>query len=344
MTRAMQTRAAGQDEIEYLRASDRQHTRNRILVIVAGVLLLGLAVVLIFSKRPEPETIVSWPLDEAGDPLEAREESPLGGFNLVYPGVDDAEVQPSAGGITILCNLGRKHDLPVTIILEENVDDRHASETLEQSVQRWKDQMLSGEARCSIDAPLPMKLFAGEENGIPMQLMPYLRHDKGSWTGLASIIRNGRRFVVVRVEVPAADRARAEAILFTTFLEPTTAFVRSYWPGGPEDSSTPTSVILARAHEDLRRLAPATWDEVEQQLVTALRKAVLAKNAADEKDALDMLIALRGKKALWYNEQLVQKEAALAQGDYDRVRRIAEMCKAVFSDLDDQRFYEVRKW
>jgi hypothetical protein len=28
----------------------------------------------------------------------------------------------------------------------------------------------------------------------------------------------------------------------------------------------------------------------------------------------------------------------------ERVRRIAEFCKAVFSDLHDQRYYEVRKW
>ena len=39
--RQMQTRAAGQDEIEFLRGMDRHRARNRVLVI-AGIVLLSL--------------------------------------------------------------------------------------------------------------------------------------------------------------------------------------------------------------------------------------------------------------------------------------------------------------
>lgn len=344
MTRAMQTRVAGEDEIAYLRNAERQRARSRVLLIAGGVLIAGIVGAILATHRPEPETTVAWPVDANGEMIEGRVESPLGGFSLVYPKTDDAEVKTSAGGVQVACTLGQRRDMPVRIALEETVDDRHAQETIEQSIARWKAQLAASGAKWNVDSPLPMNLFVGEDNGILFKTIPYQRQDDASWSGLASVLRHGRRLIIVRVEVHSADRARAEEVLYNRFIDPTTAFVRSHWEGAPELPKASTADILSRAREEMRRLAPATWVDVEEQLASALRKAVAEKKADDEKDALEMLTTLRGRKALWYNEQVCQKEAAVAQGDEARVRRITEMCKAVFSDLNDQRFYDVRKW
>ena len=344
MTRAMQTRAAGQDEIEFLRGMDRHRARNRVLLIAGAVLVAGIVAVLLVTRQPEVEKSISWPVDADGEMLEGREESPLGGFALIYPKTADSKVSTIPGGIMAECTLGKRGDLRMRVTLEEIVDDVYVKETIEDSIRRWKEQVTAENSRWNIDTPLPVSLFLGDDNGILFKILPYQRQDDESWSGLASILRHGRRFIVVRAEVPSGDRARAEEVLYNRFIDPTTEFVRSHWEGGREIPNTSTADILGRAHEELRRLAPATWDDVEEQLVSALRKSVIEKNEDYEKDALEMLVTLRNKKALWYNEQLVQKEAALAQGDMDRVRRIAEFCKAVFSELHDQRYYEVRKW
>jgi hypothetical protein len=84
-------------------------------------------------------------------------------------------------------------------------------------------------------------------------------------------------------------------------------------------------------------------------LEAAVRRAVADDNAEQEKEALELLAALREQQALWFHEQMCKREAALmAQTDEEATaesaRRVAELCKAVFSDPSDQRFYEVRKW
>lgn len=344
MTRAMQTRAAGEDEIAYLRNVERQRARSRVLMIAGGVLIVGIVAAVLATNRPEPETTVSWPVDENEEMIDGRVESPLGGFALVYPKTDDAEVKTTAGGAVVTCTLGRRRDMPLQIVLEESVDDRHVQETIEQSIARWKAQVAASGAKWNIDSPLPLNLFVGDDNGIQFKTIPYQRQDEISWSGLATVLRHGRRLIVIRAEVRSGDRARAEEVLYNRFIAPTPAFVRSHWEGAAELPRTSTSDILSRAREEMRRLAPATWVDVEEQLAGALRKAVVEKKADDEKDALEMLTTLRTRKALWYNEQACQKEAAVAQGDEARVRRITEMCKAVFSDTNDQRFYEVRKW
>ena len=344
MTRPMMTRAAGQDEIEFLRNMDRQRARSRVLLIAFAVLVVGIGAAFFATHRPEPEKTISWPVDANGDVLSASVDSPIGGFAITYPKTPDSKVTTIPGGVLVSCSLGRRHDVPFRLSLEEMVDDNNVKLTAEQAIAQWKAQMAKGGAKWNIDAPLPMNLFAGEENGIPFKTMPYQRQDEDSWSGFACVMRHGRRFIVVRAEVHSGDRARAEDLLFSRFVDPTKDFVRARWEGGRAPSNSQTADLLSRAHEELRRLAPATWDSVESLLVSALCKAVIEKKADEEKDAMDMLAALRARKSLWYNDQLCQKEAANAQGDEERVHRIAEVCKAVFSSTQDQRFFEVRKW
>ena len=59
---------------------------------------------------------------------------------------------------------------------------------------------------------------------------------------------------------------------------------------------------------------------------------------------LQLLIALRERQALWFNGQKLARDAAEAQKDKVRAARLTELTKAVFSSLNDKRYYEVRKW
>ncbi len=344
-TRAMQTRAAGQEEIEFLKAAEHQRARTRVFMIVAAVLVACGIALFFISRRPEPETTLEWPMDSSGEEyLEGYVETPLGGFRIVYPKSPDSEVVSVSGGMAINASIGRRFNVPFRLFLEEVVDDRFVGEGLEQSIEQWKSRVGAESGKWNFDTTLPMSLFIGEENGIPFKVIPYQREGDGSWFGVASIFRHGRRFVAVRVEVPVAERARAEELMYTSYVNPSREFVRSYWEGSSEIPKGVSSEILVRVREELRRMAPATWGSVENQLVGALRKAVLEKRAEEEKEALQLLVALREKENLWFNEQQCQKEAALAQGDGERLVRIAELCKAVFADTRDQRFYEVRRW
>ena len=343
-TRAMQTRAAGQEEIEFLKAAEHQRARTRVFMIVAAVVVACGIALFFISRRPEPETTLDWPVDANGEYLEGYVESPLGGYRIVYPKSPDSEVVSVSGGMTISASIGRRFNVPFRLFLEEVVDDRFVGETMEQSVEQWKSRVGSESGKWNFDTTLPMNLFIGEENGIPFKVIPYQREEDGSWFGIASVFRHGRRFVAVRAEVPVAERARAEELMYISYVDPSREFVRSYWEGSSEIPKGNSSEILTRVREDLRRMAPATWGSVENQLVGALRKAVLEKRADDEKEALELLISLREKETLWFNEQQCQKEASLAQGDGERLARVAELCKAVFADTRDQRFYEVRRW
>ena len=343
-TRAMQTRAAGQEEIDFLKAAEHQRARSRVFMIVAAVLVVCGIALFFVSRRPEPETTLDWPMDENGEYLEGYVESPMGGFRITYPKSPDSEVVSTAGGMVINASLGRRFNVPFRLYLEEVLDDRFVGESIEQSIEQWKSRVGSESGKWNFDTMLPMSLFIGEESGIPFKVIPYQREEDGSWFGVASIFRHGRRFVAIRAEVPVAERARAEEMLYISYAEPSREFVRSYWEGSSEIPKGVSSEILTRVREELRRMAPSTWGSVQNQLIGALRKAVLEKQADDEKEAMELLVSLREKETLWFNEQQCQKEAALAQGDNERLVRVAELCKAVFADTNDQRFYEVRRW
>lgn len=347
-TRAMQTRVAGMEEIEFLRTLERQWLRKRIILgICVGVPLLALLIFLWPRKLP-PETEIEWPKDANGDYIDAFVPAPSGGFkdggfDIAFPGLPGWKSTAIPGGIRIETRIGRDRDVPLVFVLQEDADNRYVEMERKAVLEEWMKQ-IAGEGGERWNFDLPGQLyFIGNENGLPCLPVSYQRDGKGSWFGWAHLFRHGRRRIVLRIEVPVTDRLRANNIITKTFINVSPTMERTFWEGGAEMPKRDVTDILRQVRPELDRMAPATWSELESILVGAIRKAAKEGNAEKEKEALDLLVRLRDQAALWFNSQRLAKLDADARGNAKRAAQIADFCKAVFSGMDDRRYFTVRK-
>jgi hypothetical protein len=150
--------------------------------------------------------------------------------------------------------------------------------------------------------------------------------------------------VSVRAEVPATEKVRAANMIAKGFVRASLSYQRAHWEPASELPSAPESQILDEARRDLARMAPATWAETETRLVGVLTKASLADNVEAVEEATRLLIDLRTRQAKWFNSQQFARDNAAAEGNRQRAERIAAYTKAVFSNVEDRRYYTVRKW
>ena len=71
---------------QFLKESLRKKARNRLYMMVGGiVILLGMGVAL-WPRSAPPEETIGWPRDSADNPIEQEIESNLGGFVVFFPG------------------------------------------------------------------------------------------------------------------------------------------------------------------------------------------------------------------------------------------------------------------
>ncbi|NLG00764.1 MAG: hypothetical protein GX565_11525 [Lentisphaerae bacterium] len=174
--------------------------------------------------------------------------------------------------------------------------------------------------------------------------MTYLRDGDGTWFGVASVVLYGDRRLVARTEVPAAERMRAEKMMSVKLIRPSDAFEFAYWEGVPGTASLDESAMLRQIRADLERIAPATWAALESLLQTLLTQAVQAGHREVETEALALLVKLRERQALWFNSQKLAFDAAMMQNNWKKAEKVAEFTKAVYSRVEDQRYFDVRKW
>ncbi len=348
-TRAMQTRAVSPEEIEFLKTAEHKKVRQRMtlgLVIAIPLLLL----VIIFRPRtPPPEKEFAWPKNEAGEYLDAFEPAPSGGikdggFNILYPGTAGASKKSISGGVAVSCRIGRDLDIPMQVILQEELDKKFAGMTRAALVEDWMQQMVASGGRWNFDKPSLSVAFLGKENGIPAIRITYQRDGDGSWFGVATLMRHGIRRIAIRAEAPAIERVRAERILSSKFMTPSIDFCRSYWEPVQDLPKAAEADILRQVRQELNRVAPATWGETESVLAGLLTKAVSEGNTEVETQALQLLARLREREALWFNSQQLAFDAAVMQGSPKRAKKIAEFTKGIFSNDEDQRYNTVRKW
>jgi len=348
-TRAMMTRVASPEEIEYLKQAEGQKTRRRIVLTVGLIVPLLIILAILLPKPKPPETVLEWPRDAKGEFLDAFEPAPSGGvkdggYAILYPGNPGAKVTQVPGGVIIETRIGRKLNVPLRVILKEDENPHYVELTRDQMVAEWKDEVSREEGRWSIGLPYATVYFIGGENGIPYKRVAYQRDDGQQWFGLASILRTGKKRIVLRAEVPVGEEARAENLLWDINLDPATAFERAAWEGGPAAARVDAPAVLRDVRVELDRMAPATWSSIEALLVSVLAQSVREGKTEQEQEAVALLARLRERQALWFNAQRIAREDALAQGDQARAQRIADLCKAVFSNIEDQRYYSVRKW
>lgn len=349
-TRAMQTRAASPEEIELLRVTEQKKVRKHVMLGFAIGIPLLIALYLAWPNTPPPETEFGWPRDVTGKYLDAFEPAPSGsakegGYDICYPGTPDAAKQAIPGGLAFKCSIGRDLNVPVRITLLEELDKKFATLSRMEMVEDWIQQLSSSGGSWNFDRPSPNLLFLGKERGLPTIRVTYQRDGKdGSWFGVATVFRHGVRRISLRAEAPASERVRAERLLSAQFLRPSLDFGRTCWEPVRKQPSLSDEEILREVRQELDRLAPSTWSGDETLLAALLTRAALAEKQDLETEALGLLAKLREREALWFNSQQLAVDAATMQGSTKKAGKIAELCKGVFSDTEDQRYYTVRKW
>ena len=349
-TRAMHTRAATPDEIEHLKEQEAKRVKQKMTLTVIGVVVL-LALGVIFRPRTRaPELVINWPKDEQDNYMHRFDPGPSGGiekgqYDIRYPDNGTFKKSDSPGGYTISGYVGRDRDVPMRIIVQEELDLRLASLTREQIVADWTEMTAESGGAWRINKPSKLAVFFGDKNGIPYTRVTYLRDDGGSsWFGVANIFRHARRRIVVRAEAPAVEQVRVEHLLSSRLVYVADELQFSYWPYTKVGDKVPVSEALEQVRHDLERMAPGTWMSLDHMLCGLLSRVVVAEDSESEKECLRLLRKLREHEALWFNSQQLAYESARFRGDVKHAKKVMVFTKGVFSEMSDQRYYTVRKW
>ena len=349
LTRAMQTRAATPEEIELLRKNEQKRHKRRIMQGLAILIPLLILAVVFRPRTPPPEPKIEWAKDANDDYLDLFEPGPggglsAGGYDLCYPGPERFKKTETSDGLILEGWIGRNQTVPMKLFVQEERNVRFVSMSREAFVEDWMQQQKAAGERWSFDKPSPTPGFIGIRNGLPYIRVTYYRDNNGSWFGVASVIRHGYRRILIRAEAPATERARVEDLLSSKFIRVAEALEYAYWEPSADVPKTEESAILKQAEADLNRMAPATWVELQKTLSGLLTKTVLTGNPQAEAEALRLLIRLHERQTLWFNSQELAFDAAQMQNNMVRAMEIARFTKAVFKDMEDQRYYTVRKW
>jgi hypothetical protein len=354
MTRAMQTRAASIEEIEFLRAQEQKRARQRqwLMVLTAGgVLILAL---IFWPRPPPPEKVLEWPVDAKGNYLDAMLDGPsggtkAGGYALAFPGTKGWVKQElpadktNGKGFYVETHIARDLSVPLRLGIVEEVAPELLTQDRRSSLQRKLEQLSKVGGSWNFDPPSPV-FFLGGENGVPAVAVSYQRETKtGTWYGTITYFRYGPKQVTLMAEVPASERLRAEAFLGTKFLDISREYERGHWEGSSETVKTSVADLLRQARIEMERNAPATWAKVEVLLMAAVRQANLAGDRDRERDCMQQLRRLRERQNDWFNGQKIAYLNAQTLGKSQNAIAIAEQCKAVFSNDEDRRFYIVRR-
>ncbi|MDD2600736.1 MAG: FHA domain-containing protein [Kiritimatiellae bacterium] len=348
-TRTMQTRAATPDEIQTLKDHEVRRAKRKVIVIIGAIAVL-LAIGVIFRpRRPPPELEIEWPKNKQGAYQHRFEPGPSGGiakgeYDLRYPDNGTFKKGELVGGYMFSGFVGRDLNVPVRIFLQEEVDLRLASMTQPQIVSDWIEMVSGGGGVWRFNEPSTLAIFFGEKNGIPYTRVTYLRDDNGSWFGVASVFRHGRRRIVARAEAPANEQVRVENMLSSRLIYVADELEFSYWPYTQGLSALSVKDELDEVRHDLERMAPGTWMSLDKQLCALLSRVVPQEDAVSEKESLRLLSKLRESEALWFNSQQLSFESCKLSGDLKMARKVSVFTKGVFSEMSDQRYYTVRKW
>ena len=348
-TQAMQTRLVSPEELETLRLTEQKRARKRILIIGAALIpLVVLGIIFRPVKRP-PENEILWPRDAGGEYLDSYQPAPSGGYDeggysIFYPKADWKKVSAISGGVIVETRIGRDQDVPLRLILQEESDKRFLSMNREEMVRDWMEQVSSGNGAWNFDKPMMEPDFFGREKGVPFIRISYRRNDDKSWYGAVALFRNGEKRISMRAETPAEEQVRAANIVGSGFIMVSSSYQRSHWEPCTELPESDSAQVLREIRADLARMAPATWSEIEAELVAVLTKACMDGVEDIRKEALRLLEDLRTREVKWFNSQQFAWDNAIAQGDTACAMRIAACARAVFSDMEDRRYYTVRKW
>ena len=350
-TAAFGTVIVSPEELQKLIVENRK-ARNlrvykRIAFFVGGFIAFA---VLYFWLRPRPETVLTWPLNSAGqyDDANLVLDSPLGEGAVKALCPKDRRLTVTSGGTNVTVvetRLGRARDVPLRLTL---ICEEAAANLLKSRLQLFQEKKASLEEGggwnfLSVAPPA----FLGPDNGVPCHEVQYLRSERdgdatAQWFGHLLFAVHGDCALTFLREIPASEQWRGAPVLAReTMLLFDDDVIVTHWEGGPDCRDDPAEDMLSEVDGLLALNSPMLWREAEFLLRSVLVKCGGEGEVAEQ--ALKRLRKLRAAQKTEFNRLRAQAQSEEAGG----VKRedTAAMAEAVrvFSSTDDRRNDLVRK-
>ena len=355
-TQVVQTRMASADEMNFIKTQIKKQQQSRLFFkfLVFAFLAVCLGVIWMM-KSPQKEPVLSWPHGKKGSQIEyytsniaAWDGYKKGGFDLYCPVWPNNKTASSGDTITIDSFLGKKGDVPLSIILHREDSLGHVYENRSNALQgalkrlsETPDEMFNFEGNAVRTFLLPAIGQAG--NAIPCDVVSYQRDKGRSWFGILRFFRCGRYNYILRTEVPASEKHRALPVLTgDSFLTFHPNFVRCHWEGDDEYvKGDPDRMLLGVRDELLNHNSPMQYPRLELTIKSILAQTRYHNQKKQYLEAMGLLILLREKQQQWYNGQRIRWASADKENNLAEKVRIRNESEAVFSINGDKRRYDI---
>lgn len=346
-TRELHTRLAVAEDLEHLRDINIKSGRKRIFGYVAVAACVLVLSILFWPRNVAQEEMIEWPEDIHGNSLDAVFDVPGGGFRLIVPDTAVRVVSDEPHLLMVRCSIGRDQDIPLHVSVEEVEVVDYWRFSLHQLVDQWARAQAEASGDWLFDDPISSAMFLGGRSGVPFIFVRYTQSggSEGERAGTARFFRSGKRFLVVRTEVPLRFRPIASDILSYFFVSMSDDFIDRAWePVVLERSGTAYERLQEALFLGFERDNPVHYPEVIRLFREALTLAARDGDVPVLSEAVSRLAQFRQKQHVFFNQQLIARTLANSRGDQQQAAAIQRLCMGVFSDLDDARFYHVRRW
>lgn len=349
-TIAMQTRIASTEELEFLKEKHQKQRNKKYFVwSFIGVLLVAGLITLYWTKiHHEPETFITWPVDQDGNELPAVQVFPYTADvkfrDICVISPKDSIIKQSPGKIEIETRLGKYRDVPLNIFFECYEDSSSLLKNRETVLADWM-KCKKGDG-FDFGAIKDIRFYM-KNHGIPFLSVPYRRTiNNESWSGYALLIRYGRWCFFQMKEVPKREFRRTEIFVRDyALLGFTTSLLNKHWEGMEELADGTVEENVTEAVNLLEKDAPSNWGEIHNLLRSALCKIYNYHNG-DHKlkmETLNALVKFRSEQVKWYNMKRVALKDAELRDARDEIIQIKKDAKSAFSSPEDLRHHNMRK-
>ena len=340
-TIAIQTRIASDEEMDEIkRLYSGRRIKRMMSIIVPSVLFLAAAVGAWIWFRPKTESLVSWPQDAKGRPME-RDVLIAPYLAMTVPDSSTCRVEKGDGNIEVATFAGIQHDVPMHFQAITSVDTNSLMMGRERAFDGWlRNRRVEDSSFNPSTDRRRMWICTSSGNGVLVNYVTYTRRiGEEDWYGYLLYLRFEDATHVVFAEVLLKDRWRADPLLrgdLGSFMIFAPVRANEAWEGHdsirPGDSPESDLDQAERYFSPDGKLAAAYWDAVWYRVRSALVKAKKGGKADTLDRARKLLVRMRATQSDWYAEQRNTWNQADRIGDEKTKQALQEEAEAAFSE------------
>lgn len=349
-TVGLKTRFATPEEIQMVKDTEKKKLTIKYISwgIAAAVVFTLLSVYYYFTLYKAPEPTILWPESNGelcvGYAKIKDDNFPFcNDLQLAFPVSDATQINQTPGMLEVITFTGKYMDVPCFIRLEYSKNRKGLKIGRRMALDAWTDSKSSGKNSWNFDVASPVSFFL-QDNGIPHYSVSYTRTaPQGSYCGLARFFRYEDWQFALTVEIPANEKWRGSGFLNKNFIQFSNNFLHSHWEGMEDIGVIDKAANLYEAKILLSRESVSLWRRIEYLLKSTLIACDKEKDVEQYQEAKALLVTLRGEQIKWFNEQKIAYILAANLDDKDKMKKITDHCKAIFSSPEDKRFHTVRQ-